>query len=251
MIATSLPQALGLALIAALAACSGGGGDDPYEPMNRRVHAFNVGLDAKVISPLTRPLRRHEAAAQADAAPQADPDALSLTDGLANAGGNLGLPAKAVNGLLQGRPGAAWQNGARFLVNSTLGVGGLLDPAGREFALAEVDTDFGQTMQVWGLPEGAYLELPLLGPSNERDAAGKVVDWLINPLKYVLNDNGRVAATAVRVVGKAGDRAKYGDTLDSVLHDSADSYTQTKLLYQQHRRHELGEEAETIDPYAE
>lgn len=244
MITRTLIRALGLVAVTCLAACSGRGGDDPYEPLNRKVHTFNVGLDANVVSPLTRPLRRGGDKATT-------PGALSLTDGLTNAGSNLSLPGKAVNGLLQGRPGVAVRNGARFIVNTTLGVGGLLDPAGQEFALAEVDTDFGQTLQIWGVPEGAYLELPVLGPSSERDAAGKIVDWFINPLKYWLHGDARTAATVVRVVGKAGERAKYGDTLDSVLHDSADSYTQTKLLYQQHRRHELGEEAEAIDPYAE
>ncbi|AXC48803.1 VacJ family lipoprotein [Paracoccus suum] len=230
-----------------LSACAGRG-DDPYAPFNRQMHAFNAGVDAKVVRPLTSPLKR----GKAQGAPSADAAAApSLMDGITNIGGNLSLPGKVVNHLLQGRPQPAAQNAGRFLVNSTLGLGGLMDPAGREFALTEVDTDFGETLHVWGVPEGAYLELPILGPSSERDAAGRVVDWLIDPMDQWLPDDARVAARAVKIVAKVGKRAKYGDTVDSVLHDSADSYTQTKLLYQQHRRHELGQEAEIIDPYSD
>ena len=102
------------------------------------------------------------------------------------------------------------------------------------------------------MPSGAYLELPLLGPSTERDLAGKIVDFaLIDPLDNVLTDDQKLAGTAARVVSKAGERAQFGSTVDSVLHESADSYAQTRLLYTQHRRYELKQEEDAIDPYAE
>lgn len=241
------PGALGVFLI--LSACASappGEIADPYEPMNRQVHAFNKGLDARVVRPISR-----TAGKGGDTAPAADKGA-GPVELVGNFGSNLALPGKVVNHLLQGRPEPAVRNTFRFLVNSTLGFAGFLDPATTDFALPEIDTDFGETLHVWGVPSGAYLELPLLGPSTERDLAGKIVDLvLINPLDGVVSDDVRLAGFGARVVSKAGDRARFGSTVDSVLHDSADSYAQTRLLYTQHRRYELKEEGDVIDPYAD
>ena len=221
--------------------------NDPLEPTNRRVHAFNKGLDAAVIRPLTSGLKGDDEAAGTDG----QNGVLAV---LGNVGGNLSLPGKVLNSLLQGRPEPAMRNTLRFVVNSTLGLGGIHDPAGAEFALTETDTDFGETLHVWGVPEGAYLELPVLGPSTTRDAAGRVVDFVIDPLDNWLNRDQARGATAIRLISKAGERARFGDTVDSVLHESADSYTQLRLLYLMHRRYELGQQgagddAAIIDPY--
>ena len=243
------PGALGLVLI--LSACASappGEIADPYEPMNRQVHAFNKGLDARVVRPIARMAGKDDADTPA-AAPAQGAGPVEL---IGNFGSNLALPGKVVNHLLQGRPEPAVRNTFRFMVNTTLGFGGLLDPATTDFALPEVDTDFGETLHVWGVPAGAYLELPVLGPSTERDFAGKVVDFvLINPLDNVLTDEQKLAGRAARIVSKAGERARFGSTVDSVLHESADSYAQTRLLYMQHRRYELKEEGDVIDPYAD
>lgn len=238
------------ALIAGLAACGAGtppgGVSDPLEPMNRKVHAFNRGLDAKVVKPLSSGM---------SAGPSAGGEKSGLAgravQGIGNFGSNLAQPGKAVNHLLQGRVEPALQTTFRFFVNSTLGLAGFLDPATADFALPEQDTDFGQTLAVWGMPEGAYLELPLVGPSNARDATGRVVDLVIDPMHGVLNLDQWLIGLGARVVSKAGERARFGDSVDSVLHESADSYTQTRLIWLQHRRHELGEQGEEIDPYAE
>lgn len=228
-------------LVAALAACSSVPADDtdPLEPANRKVHGFNKGLDAHVIGPV------------ADIAGDDDGEPNGALIILANVGDNLSLPGKMLNHSLQGRPDKVAHNGARFAINSTLGVAGIMDPAGQEFELYEEDTDFGETLHVWGVGEGPYLELPVLGPSTTRHAAGRVVDWAIDPMGRVLNQDQAKAARLIRLASKAGDRARFGDTVDSVLHESADSYTQARLLYLQHRRYELGQEAEEIDPYAE
>ena len=102
------------------------------------------------------------------------------------------------------------------------------------------------------MPSGAYLELPVLGPSTERDFAGKIVDFvMIDPLDSVLTSEQKAAGTVARIVSKAGERARFGSTVDSVLHDSADSYAQARLLYSQHRRFELKQEEDVIDPYAD
>lgn len=215
--------------------------NDPFEAGNRRVHAFNKAVDARVIGPVAR-------------LASGGPDKKTgpgLTGAVINAGANLSLPGKVVNSLLQGRPEPAIKNFFRFGVNTTLGIGGILDPAGRDFGLPEHDTDFGETLAVWGVPEGAYLELPILGPSTQRDAAGKVADLLIDPLNHVLSRDAAWAAFGLRVASKAGDRAHFGDTVDSVLRDSADSYAQLRLIYLMHRRHDLNEKGTEIDPYAE
>ncbi|MCF3973031.1 VacJ family lipoprotein [Paracoccus sp. EGI L200073] len=219
--------------------------DDPYEVSNRRVHAFNKALDARVIGPVARLAKGSDEGA-ADAG---SPGPLDL---VINMGSNLSLPGKVANSLLQGRPEPAAKNFFRFAVNSTLGIAGLFDPAGRDFGLPEADTDFGETLAVWGVPEGAYVELPVLGPSTQRDAVGKLVDAVIDPLRQLLGtDRQRVLALGLRVGSKAGDRARFGDTVDSVLRDSADSYAQTRLIYLMHRRHDLGEDGDEIDPYDE
>ncbi|TKW67276.1 MAG: VacJ family lipoprotein [Paracoccus denitrificans] len=238
MLAKPLLPILLLALAAA--ACSKpptGEINDPYETANRRVHAFNKGLDANLVKPVTSIGGDDDAGGES---------AMSL---VTNVGGNLSLPGKAVNGLLQGRPGRAAQNAGRFIVNTTLGLGGIHDPAGQEFGLTEVDTDFGETLHVWGIPEGAYVELPVIGPSTQRDAVGRVVDLFIDPVYGALPEPDVYYAFGVRAGSKAGDRARFGDTVDSILHESADSYAQTRLLYLQHRRYELGMEGEAYDPY--
>lgn len=141
------------------------------------------------------------------------------------------------------------RNIGRFAVNSTLGLGGVHDPAGQEFGLGEVDTDFGETLYVWGVPEGAYVELPLIGPSTQRDAFGKVVDLFIDPLNSVIDDHPALTIAGIKLASKVSDRARFGDTVDSILYDSADSYVQTRLLYLNHRWYELGMEGGEIDPY--
>ncbi|WP_377706552.1 MlaA family lipoprotein [Paracoccus fontiphilus] len=242
-----LSLAARLALCLALAGCAskpvmqdGIQVNDPYEAQNRRVHAFNKEVDRRVIGPIARLVSDKDDASN-------EPGAMDL---VINAGSNLSLPGKIANSLLQGRPEPAIKNFFRFGVNTTLGIGGLLDPAGSDFGLPEHDTDFGETLAVWGVPEGAYLELPVLGPSTQRDAAGKVVDLLIDPLYHLLHRDAAWAAFGLRVASKAGERARFGDTVDSVLQDSADSYAQLRLIYLMHRRHELNEGGTAIDPYA-
>lgn len=244
----SLSLAAPLALILALAGCAsqpvmqdGIRVNDPYEAQNRRVHAFNKAVDRHVIGPVSTRLSGGD-----DTPSQGG--AVNL---VINAGSNLSLPGKVVNSLLQGRPEPAIRNFFRFAVNTTLGIGGLLDPAGTDFGLPEQDTDFGETLAVWGVPEGPYLELPVLGPATGRDAAGKVGDLLIDPLYHLLHPDGALAVFGLRVASKAGERARFGDTVDSVLQDSADSYAQLRLIYLMHRRHDLNEGGAEIDPYAD
>lgn len=238
-------SALPIVLAPLIAACSvappGAEIHDPYEGFNRQVHDFNKGLDGALIRPLGR--------AAADA-----PEI--LTEPVSNFADNAGLPGTVVNNVLQGDVDGALTNTVRFIVNSTVGVLGLADPAGA-IGLREVETDFGATLAVWGVPEGAYLELPGFGPSTERDAFGRVVDFVIDPLDR-LGDVPRPIrelSFPAQVAEEVIDRGALGETLDEVLYESADSYAQARLIYLQNRRFELGEppaatdETYYFDPY--
>lgn len=216
------------------------GVNDPYENVNRSVHAFNKGFDTAVFK-----------------APPGQPRSIdnAFVRSVSNAGSNLGLPGKVVNSVLQGRPKPAVMNTFRFIINSTIGIGGLFDPAGTALSLPEQDTDFGETLAVWGVGEGPYVELPFFGPSNARDATGRVVSFIINPLQG-FQGTGQIAATSAQLGGKAADRKIHGDVIESVLYDSADSYSQARLLYLQNRRYHLAgqendNELNTWDPYTD
>lgn len=212
---------------------------DPDEENNRQRHAFNREVDRAVVKPLS--------GAFGDGPPG------PVRRGIANFSGNLDLPSEVANSLLQGRPGPAMENTLRFVVNTTLGVGGLFDPA-RAMGVEGRRTDFGETLHVWGLPEGAYHELPFVGPSTDRDTVGRIVDAVANPLRFLLPAReGRVASLA-GMASRLGDRAQYSETVDSILYDSADSYAQARLLYLQSRRFALGQsggEDDFVDPYEE
>ena len=234
--------------LALVAACSvpgpGVAPDGPYDPneaANRRVHAFNQNVDKRFFGG-----GRDRAPAQ----PNRFRD--GVQDNVSNFSGNFATPGYVVNQVLQGDLGAATLNTFRFAVNSTLGFGGLMDIAG-DLGVAEDETDFGETLHVWGAPEGAYQVLPIIGPSTERDTAGRVVDLFTNPLGYVLDPPEKYAGTVTKLISRAGKRRQYGATVDSVLHDSADSYAQTRIIYLQNRRFELGQAAVegNVDPYEE
>lgn len=212
---------------------------DPSEAQNRRTHEFNKSVDTALLGPASE--------GYGTAIPE------PVQRGVQNFAGNLDLPGDVLNGLLQGRPGRAAENTLRFVLNTTIGVGGLFDPA-RAIGVNGRPTDFGETLHVWGVAEGAYHELPLLGPSTDRDTVGRVVDVFINPVRLAVPDEGRLALAGVGAVSTLGDRYRFGDTVDSILYESADSYAQTRLLYLQNRRFELGQttaESDFEDPYAE
>lgn len=241
---TLSPSALALTLV--LAGCGPAaipdGIQDPYEAQNRLTHAENTSLDAVLVKPL--------AGGYGGSTPR------PLRQGISHFADNVDTPRMVVNSILQGRGEDAIHNIFRFVLNSTLGLAGLFDPA-TSIGLERRNTDFGETLHVWGVGEGNYVELPILGPSTERDMVGKVVDSALNPLSYVLPAPEKYVTTLSGVVSKIGDRYTYGSTVDSILHESADSYAQARTLYLQHRRHQLrrfgagtGGEPDYLDPYA-
>ena len=219
--------------------------NDPDEARNREIHDFNRGVD--------RALLRPTANTYSTILPE------PIERGVSNFAQNLDAPGDVVNNVLQGRPGPALENTLRFAINSTIGIGGLFDPA-TALGVAGDPTDFGETLHVWGAPEGQYAEVPFMGPTTSRDLVGTIVDVALNPVRLVLPTPESYYATGAKVASRLGDRARYSETFDSVLYDSADSYAQARLLYLQNRRFALGQADKGAgavddpyfeDPYAE
>ncbi len=227
-----------------LTACAGNDRDptdgihDPYETRNRALHGFNKGLDTAIVRPVARGY----------SAVLPDP----IEDSVSNFAENFGQPANVVNSLLQADFRGAGISFSRFFFNSTIGIGGLLDPA-TEMAIPEHDTDFGETLYVWGVGEGAYAEAPLLGPTTTRRSVGRIVDLFTNPLGDALPEPERYSGTLANVGARLTDRSRFSNTIDSVLYDSADSYSQSRLIYLQSRRFELGDRSDdsSLDPYSD
>jgi len=233
---------IALIAIAAISACTPAPRvstiNDPGEAQNRRIHKLNKALDRSVLKPLSGAYDKVTHG--------------PVSTGISNFASNLSLPGMVANDLLQLKLPDAFVNTARFTMNTTFGLGGLFDVASQN-GLAEHSTDFGETLHVWGVPEGAYVELPVLGPSTERDTLGTIVDFAMDPLKGVLTGPRKLLPPAAHVLKTLGDREMYASTIDSVLYKSEDSYAQTRLLYLQSRRHKLYgtiSDAQLEDPYA-
>lgn len=220
------------------------GVNDPLEGVNRKVHGFNKGVDRALARPA------------ATAYGKVVPDVLRVS--VSNMADNAAGPGLVANGILQGDIEGVATNTFRFVLNTTVGVLGLFDPA-KAIGLEEKSTDFGETLHVWGVGEGAYVELPFFGPSTSRDAVGIVVDYALDPLGSVLNSDQKKVAAGLRVARLIDRRYRFGDTIDSVLYDSADSYAQARITYLQNRRFELGGgdgvgdlgDDPYLDPYAD
>ena len=236
-----------LAVLALLAACAGAPGpdgiNDPHEAANRKVHAFNLGVDRALVGPAAKGYG------------SVVPEPVQRVVG--NVADTLDLPGDIANNLLQLRIADAGQNSLRLTMNLIFGVGGLFDFS-TAIGLPGKPTDFGETLHVWGVGEGVYVELPFAGPSTARDTAGMAVDLVLNPVRLALPDKDATAATVLKLFSRLGDRNRYSDTIDSILYESADSYAQGRLLYLQNRRFELGQETGAaggtgdegfIDPY--
>ncbi|WP_299607515.1 VacJ family lipoprotein [uncultured Tateyamaria sp.] len=211
--------------------------NDPYEAQNRRVHEFNRGLDRAIVRPA--------AVGYSTVLPD------EIEDSISNFARNLGEPSVTVNSLLQGDLRGAGISSVRFVTNSVLGIFGLFDVAS-DFDVPRHDTDFGETLFVWGVGEGAYVELPVLGPSTARRTTGIVVDLFTNPLSYFVDSPEQYYGTLAAAASGLSRRGRFSDTVDSILYESADSYAQARLIWLQNRRFELGDggTGSEIDPFA-
>lgn len=245
---TSLPGAskltIALAAAAMLSACATSqdpatrtdGINDPYERQNRAIHEFNKDLDTVIVRPVSR--------AYAVVPPE-------MRDRVNDFSENLSMPGVAINSLLQGDLRGVGLATTRFVMNTTIGIVGLVDAAS-EFGIPEHDTDFGETLAVWGVGEGAYIELPVFGPSTQRDAVGFFTDFFTNPLTFATLDDDpeRFIPPTTRGLAVLNDRDRLSTTIDAILYESADSYAQTRSIFLQNRRFELeGSAVSDIDPF--
>lgn len=205
---------------------------DPLEPLNRSVYAFNDGLDKAVLRPVARGYKK--------AVPT------PIQTGVSNFFANAKYPVTLVNNLLQGKFTAALSDTARFTLNSTLGLGGLLDPA-TAAGLDVNDEDFGQTLGKWGVPPGPYLVLPLLGPYTVRDGIGSLADDFAEPRAYIEEDRTRWSLWAA----DRFDRRVRLLEADALLDRAGDPYTFVRSAYLQRREYLVRDgdvPAEDTDP---
>ncbi|MGB5325368.1 MAG: VacJ family lipoprotein, partial [Pseudomonadales bacterium] len=189
--------------------------EDPLEPFNRRVFAFNEFIDRWALKPVSKAYRF------------VTPEFVDR--GVSNVFGNLDEVRNAFNALLQGDlPRMATATG-RLLVNSTVGVGGLLDVASK-VGISARDEDFGQTLGVWGVGSGPYIVLPLLGSSSVRDTFARVPDYFLAPTTYLEEESVRYGLRALEIIDLRAD------LLDAESLISGDRYTFIREVYLQRRR---------------
>lgn len=203
-----------------LTACTTTGDNpkDPYEEQNRAVWEFNRSLDKAVLKPV------------AEGYQYITPDPIET--GVTNFFSNLGEIPTIINDVLQGKFLKAGRDTGRFLINSTIGVAGLLDPA-TEMGLEEESEDFGQTLAVWGFEPGPYLMLPFIGPSNPRDGLGFAVDSFAFYSPYdELNDDQ--TEWGLRALSLVDQRARLLP-LEEQLEEALDEYLMVRDAYLQRR----------------
>ena len=202
---------------------------DPWEGYNRHVFAFNESVDVVVLTPVAKGYRA--------LLPE------FARRGVSNFFSNVEDLPSALNNFLQADFAGAGNDVLRFLINSTLGVLGLFDPA-TSMGLTKQDEDFGQTLGVWGVGPGPYFVLPLFGPSTLRDFPGRIVDFLIYPLNWVDDSGTRNVLQGVRLVST---REGFLDQEAILRKLSPDYYQQLKSFYLNRRQHLITDGAVEID----
>ena len=213
--------------------------NDPFEDTNRKIFDFNQVVDRNVLVPVAKAYRTV----------LPDPVRDSLRDFLHN----LRAPLIFANNTLQGDFVGAGQTFARFTLNSTLGVGGLFDVAGRWGQLPYHEQDLGVTFGVWGIPEGPYLVVPVLGPSDPRDLVGQTAEGFGDPFNRLVTGNPYTLYWIPFVRGGVAgidQRSRYIETLADIERTSLDYYATIRSLYRQRRAALVRGERENLPPPA-
>src|ERR1700761_1964555 len=227
----SVPAISALALGLMLGACSTPSQDslaqnDPWEKTNRDIFDFDVKLDHTVARPLAKGYRA--------AVPE------PVRDGIHNAITNLNSPVTLANDVLQGDGDKAVNTFGRIVINSTVGIGGLIDVASK-LGIPYHDNDFGITMGKDGIAEGSYLVLPFAGPMPPRDLLGTGVDVAFDPLTWT-KFHGRDTWTVVRFgIGTLDAETSRIDAVETIERSSIDFYATTRNLYRQSRNAKINE----------
>ncbi len=199
--------------------------NDPIEPTNRFFYAVNDKIDTYALKPV----------AQGYVAITTQP----VRDHVGDFVTNIGEPARMLNFMASGKPRDAGTSLVRFLVNSTIGIGGIFDPA-TSLGYPETDTDFGLTLAEWGVKPGAYLYLPVFGPSGTRDVLNLPVEFFATPMEAApasaaLTDFG-YAETGIHLINS---RAEYIQPIEQIQATALDPYATFRSLYRQSRDSQL------------
>jgi len=211
------PDPAGSGVVAGQGGVSGSA-NDPWEGWNRKVHRFNNAVDRALTKPVARGYTR--------VVPR------PLRTGVSNVFSNLGQPFSAVNALLQGKPKSAGQSLARFVLNLTLGLGGLFDPAS-EASLPKGHEDFGQTLAVWGWKRSRYFELPFFGPRTVRDSFGLGGDLAASPLRLIDDKPVRYGLAGLSLVDTRAQLL----SVDSLREGALDDYALVRDAWLQRRQY--------------
>ena len=194
---------------------------DPIEPFNRAIFSFNNTVDKLIAEPASKQYIKLPS---------------PLQTGIRNFLSNLRMPLVFVNQLLQGQGKNASESAGRFLVNSTIGIFGLVDVADK-IGLEEKDEDFGQTLATWGVGDGFYIVLPLVGPSNLRDTAGMVLTYTTDPINaYAVSEGEAWLIPLRRSVNAVDQRSKIIDEVNALRNNSLDYYAAVRSSYYQNRK---------------
>lgn len=198
---------------------------DPLEPFNRVIFSINDFLLRLLIRPI------------AEIYTLLVPD--FMRDGVRNVLNNLRTPVVLANDLLQWEGQRALDTTKRFFINSTIGLGGIIDVA-EQWGIKGHDEDFGQTLAVWGVGEGFYLVLPILGPSNPRDGIGKLADFYLDPLSQWAANTDREEINYTRTVVRGIDSySRVMDDLEKLRETSIDFYATVRSISRQKRQTEI------------
>jgi phospholipid-binding lipoprotein MlaA len=211
-----LAACMSLMLLAGCASTQSTDNGDPHESLNRKFYAFNDALDKKILEPVAKKY--------------ADVTPAPVRDGVTNFFDNVSYLNTIANDLLQGKVGDFFSDSGRFVVNSTVGIGGLFDPA-TSMGLGQNDEDLGQTFGTWGANEGAYLVLPFLGPNSYRDIGAPVMGTLLNPLTYL----SVVVTVPLGAVNAVNSRANLLDATRIRDQAALDPYTFVREAWRQKR----------------
>ena len=193
---------------------------DPWENVNRDLFAVHESVDRAVVEPVARGYRA--------VTPR------PVRQGVLNVLRNLRGPVIFANDVLQGEFRRAGTTGARFTINSTIGIAGIFDPAS-SMGFERHDEDFGQTLAVWGVEPGPYIFIPLMGPSNLRDTTGRIVDTVFDPLSWARGDEAETARTTRTVFAALAAREQVLDVIEDIRRDSVDPYASIRGSYTQLR----------------
>ena len=204
---------------------------DPLEPTNRVFYRVNDFADRNAVRPVARFYQNQT------------PE--TVRTGLHNTLTNLGNPAQFANDVLQGHPHKAGNTLMRLVINSTVGVGGVFDVA-TGWGFPDHDNDFGLTLATWGVGEGPFLFLPLIGPSNPRDGVGYGANSALDPLTWASFGGSNTLGVARFGLSTIDGRARVLDATDSIEKSALDPYATIRSLYRQNRASKVDDARQDI-----